>query len=124
MLAHGVRLVKDVTRLAALRMACGSAKRQGGANGSDLPLRSLGQGAILTIFVPLMRLSELPVERAATVRVIHDSAISLKLLECGIVPGSAIVVLHKAPFNGPIYIQVDGQAMAIRTAEAKGITVH
>jgi ferrous iron transport protein A len=50
---------------------------------------------------------------------INDS-LPAKFYELGFAPGSAITIKHKAPFNGPICINIkhDDSLIAIRKSEA------
>lgn len=47
-----------------------------------------------------------------------DDALPIKLLELGCLPGNEIELLHVAPFNDPIYIDVNGCHIAIRRETA------
>jgi ferrous iron transport protein A len=47
-----------------------------------------------------------------------DDALPIKLLELGCLPGNEIELLHIAPFNDPIYINVNGCHIAIRRETA------
>ena len=44
-----------------------------------------------------------------------------RLIEIGITEGETIKLLHKAPFNGPICIELQRQRIALRLDEAKRI---
>ncbi len=46
---------------------------------------------------------------------------TLKLLEMGCLPGSEVKLKFAAPFNGPLYISVSGNEMAIRRDIAENI---
>jgi len=52
-----------------------------------------------------------------------ESDFDSKLMEYGIIPGAELVVLNKAPFNGPIYVSIGSQKIAIRKDEASFITL-
>ena len=50
-------------------------------------------------------------------------AIRQRLLDMGIVKGSAVVVERYAPLRDPLHIKVKGYSLALRVAEAKMIRV-
>ncbi len=52
-----------------------------------------------------------------------DTHLGLRLQELGIVPGTSLKILNKAPFKGLISIQVRHSSIAIRYDLAQGITV-
>lgn len=52
------------------------------------------------------------------IREFSDDALPIKLLELGCLPGNEIELLHIAPFNDPIYVNVNGCHLAIRRETA------
>ncbi|GAB4260153.1 MAG: hypothetical protein Kow0027_27630 [Saprospiraceae bacterium] len=50
-----------------------------------------------------------------------DELIAGRLLSMGVLPGSAVQVIRRAPFSGGVYIKVDGTNMVMRCSEAKRI---
>ena len=52
-----------------------------------------------------------------------EHVIPLKLLEMGCLPGTMVELVQKAPFNDPLYINVNGSHMAIRRDIAEKIKV-
>jgi ferrous iron transport protein A len=46
-----------------------------------------------------------------------DEKVSSKLLSMGILPGSVIEVVRKAPFGGTFYVKVNGYNFALRSNE-------
>lgn len=52
-----------------------------------------------------------------------EHVIPLKLLEMGCLPGTMVELVQKAPFNDPLYINVNGSHMAIRKDIAEKIKV-
>ena len=49
--------------------------------------------------------------------IITDSSsddIPLKLLEMGCLPGNAVELIQTAPFNDPLYLNINGSHVAIR----------
>jgi ferrous iron transport protein A len=58
--------------------------------------------------------------------VIIDSSsayIPLKLLEMGCLPGNEVQLLYLAPFQGPLYLNINGSHLAIRKDTAKLILI-
>lgn len=51
-------------------------------------------------------------------------AMPLKLLEMGCLPGNVVELLQVAPFGDPMYLDVNGSRLAIRTETARNITVE
>ena len=58
------------------------------------------------------------------VRNILESSLKVKLLEMGLVVGKKIEVLYRAPFGGPIAVDVEGYVLSLRKDEAQMIEVE
>ncbi len=71
-----------------------------------------------------LRLSDFKKRQKGVVKHIVENHISTKLVEFGILPGVQFLVLNKAPFNGPIFIQIDNNRIALRRKEAAFIIVE
>lgn len=56
--------------------------------------------------------------QSATIRSFSDEATACKLMSMGILPGSSIKMIRKAPFGGAFYVKADNQQFAIRNSEA------
>ena len=56
--------------------------------------------------------------QTAIVHSFSDDETACKLMSMGILPGSMVKMIRKAPFGGAIYIQADNQQFAIRNYEA------
>ena len=62
----------------------------------------------------------------ATVRIVSlesSDTVTLRLMEMGMVPGSAVRVVKFAPLGDPIQICVRNYHLALRRNEARAITV-
>ena len=71
------------------------------------------------------RLSLLPIGATAVVaRVSGARNIVRRLLEMGLVPGTAVTVHRQAPLGDPIELRVRNYALSIRRADAHGIEVE
>ncbi|MDT0554261.1 MAG: ferrous iron transport protein A [Bacteroidetes bacterium MedPE-SWsnd-G1] len=51
-------------------------------------------------------------------------AIPLKLVEMGCLPGSVVELVQFAPFNDPLYINIDGSYVSIRKETAVQISIQ
>ena len=70
-------------------------------------------------------LAEIPRGRSATVReVAGPRAFRRRLLEMGLVPGTAVRVVTVAPFGDPLRIEIRGGEWSMRRAEAAQISVE
>jgi len=56
--------------------------------------------------------------QTAKIRSFSDEATACKLMSMGILPGSTVKMVRKAPFGGAVYIKSDNQQFAIRNSEA------
>ena len=54
---------------------------------------------------------------------IKESALKPKLLEMGIYSGKHVEVLFRAPFGGPIAVNIEGYVLSMRLDEANLIEV-
>ena len=71
-----------------------------------------------------MKLSDLPMKHVAEITSIEgDSEKLQRLTELGLRSGKNIQVVQKAPFGGPIVIQVEQSLIALRSEEAVCITL-
>ncbi|MBN8576448.1 MAG: ferrous iron transport protein A [Cyclobacteriaceae bacterium] len=52
-----------------------------------------------------------------------DDALSVKLMEMGLLPGTVVRFNFSAPFGDPICITVSGYDLSLRIAEAATITI-
>jgi len=59
----------------------------------------------------------------AIIRKLKNSSFKVKMMEMGLVEGKLLRVLFRAPFGGPIAIDVDGYTLSLRKDEAELITV-
>ena len=72
-----------------------------------------------------MRLSKLRKGQAATVLAIKDECTSCeRLAALGLLPGVRLLIIHVAPLGDPITIQMAGQEISVRRAEADHLEVE
>ena len=71
-----------------------------------------------------LTLTHLPAAREARVTAVNGSRrIARRLMEMGVVPGTAVRVVKAAPFDDPIEIKVRGYSLAVRRSEAEAVEV-
>lgn len=69
-----------------------------------------------------MCLSELPVGGKGVIAAVGGArVVRRRLMELGLVPGTAVAVLNVAPLGDPLELQVRGSKLSIRHAEAAAI---
>ncbi|MEZ4958112.1 MAG: FeoA family protein [Saprospiraceae bacterium] len=66
-------------------------------------------------------LSKLKVGNQGKIAYFMDDAIAGKLTTMGVLPGSVVNVIRKAPFKGGIYLKIDGGNIVLRDREAAAI---
>ncbi len=71
-----------------------------------------------------MLLHELKVGDQANIIRIADDVFRTKLLEMGIMPGTLVTLVLKAPFNGPIAFSYENTMLSIRKEDANNIFVE
>lgn len=72
-----------------------------------------------------MTAAELKVgDRAKVEQVDGTDAISCRLLEMGLVPGTELVLLGMAPMGDPLEFQVRGYRLSLRRSEAARVRIH
>lgn len=73
-----------------------------------------------------LSLDLLKVGEKATIRHLNSSELPSKFHEMGLLPGAVVEVKHKAPFHGPIGLEIvhSNLLIAIRKTEAAHISVE
>lgn len=70
-------------------------------------------------------LGELPMGASATVRKVGgDPLTRRRLLELGLLPGTAVEVVRRAPLGDPIELNLRGYRLSIRGTDARAIAVE
>jgi Fe2+ transport system protein FeoA len=65
-----------------------------------------------------------PGRTAVIVDVRGDDALQVRLLEMGLVPGTPITVVKRAPFGDPLELRVRGYHLSLRRAEARRVELR
>ncbi|NJK88733.1 MAG: ferrous iron transport protein A [Myxococcales bacterium] len=74
---------------------------------------------------PSVTLDQVAVGTSAVVRrVAQTTGLTLRLMEMGLVTGASIAVRKKAPFGGPIELDVGGYRLSIRCRDARQFEVE
>jgi ferrous iron transport protein A len=71
-----------------------------------------------------MLLNELKVGDQAKIIRIGDDVFRTKLLEMGIMPGTLVTLMLRAPFNGPLAFSYENTLLSIRNEDAHNILVE
>lgn len=70
-----------------------------------------------------MTLADLNKGEKALIEDLITDSVPLKLIEMGCLPGNAIELVQLAPFNDPMYLNVNGSHLAIRRETAHNIYI-
>lgn len=66
-------------------------------------------------------ITELQIGSTAIIGEFSNGYVACKLMAMGLLPGSAISLMHKAPFGGAYYIKAKNHYVALRSNEAKNV---
>lgn len=69
-------------------------------------------------------LLDLETGQQAKIKLLSDKELQLKLMDMGCLPGSDISVAFKAPYDGPICVEVCGSKLALRRNEAASVIIE
>lgn len=72
----------------------------------------------------LLRLSVLPLGRRAKIAAVSEGPLCRRLLDMGLVPGTVVQAVRRAPFGDPIAFLVRGYCLALRREEAATIFIE
>jgi Fe2+ transport system protein FeoA len=74
---------------------------------------------------PTRRLSDVPVGGSAVVRAMTgERFVTRRLMEMGLIPGTEVRVLRRAPMGDPIELRLRRYSLSIRRADAATIEVE
>lgn len=68
-------------------------------------------------------IADLMIGQSAVIKKLINNALELKLMDMGCLPGSEVKVCFKAPYGGPICIEVCDCKLALRREEAKSLLI-
>lgn len=66
-------------------------------------------------------ITQLKVGENAIVREFSNGFVACKLMAMGLLPGSSILLVRKAPFGGAYYIRAKNHYIALRVHEAENV---
>lgn len=72
----------------------------------------------------MTRLSQLPEGACATVTALPPCGVSGRLLDLGMIPGTSVRCVRRAPSGSPIAYEIRGAVVALRRADAAKISVR
>lgn len=72
----------------------------------------------------MLTLDLLQLNKAMTVKSLSPNGVTSKLVDMGIYPGKTVEIVFKAPFGGPIAIDLDGYTLSLRKDEASLVEVE
>ncbi len=70
------------------------------------------------------RLISLPQGIKGVIKTFSDESAGSKLVSVGILPGSLVELVRRAPLGGGWYVKIDGQTFALRLEEATCIVIE
>jgi ferrous iron transport protein A len=74
---------------------------------------------------PTMTLAQLTIGRTAKVRALAGTdSISARLLEMGLIPGTTITLIGKAPLGDPLEFELRGYRLSLRKSEAQRVAIE
>ena len=71
-----------------------------------------------------MTIAELKKGQKAMITTVAIDNIPLKLLEMGCLPGNSVELIQTAPFECPMYLDINGSHLAIRKETAQHIKIE
>lgn len=78
----------------------------------------------VTINTDVKTLSQLPIGETAVISAVHgDRHLRRRLLELGLLPGTEVRLVRRAPFGDAIEVRLRGYSLSIRESEAAGVRI-
>jgi len=72
----------------------------------------------------MMTLDSLELNQPKTIARLVDNGLTPKLMDMGMYPGKNVEIVFKAPFGGPIAVDLDGYTLSLRKEEALLVEVE
>lgn len=72
----------------------------------------------------MLTLDTLKLNESVRIKSLTENSLTSKLTEMGMYPGKQVQVVFKAPFGGPIAIDVEGYTLSLRKDEASLVEVE
>ena len=75
--------------------------------------------------MPDMTLADLKFGQTATISALTGTdSITARILEMGLIPGTTITLVGKAPLGDPLEFELRGYRLSLRKSEAQRVTIH
>jgi ferrous iron transport protein A len=72
----------------------------------------------------MLTIADLQKGQNAIIKSFPVESVPLKLLEMGCLPGNEVELVQQAPFNDPLYLNINGSHLAIRKETAEKIEIQ
>lgn len=72
----------------------------------------------------MLTIASLKIGQKATIKEFSIEVVPLKLLEMGCLPGNEVALVQTAPFQDPLYLNINGSHLAIRKETALQIEIE
>ncbi len=72
----------------------------------------------------MLTIASLKKGQRAIIKEFSVDVVPLKLLEMGCLPGNEVLLVQTAPYQDPLYLNVNGSHLAIRKATAAQIEIE
>ncbi|MCW5518241.1 ferrous iron transport protein A [Aureitalea sp. L0-47] len=72
----------------------------------------------------MLTIADLQKGQNAIIKSFPLESVPLKLLEMGCLPGNEVELVQQAPFNDPLYLNINGSHLAIRKETAEKIEIQ
>lgn len=72
----------------------------------------------------MLTLDTLKLNQIVKIKGLSECGLTSKLMDMGMYPGKSVQVVFKAPFGGPIAVDMDGYTLSLRKDEASLVEVE
>lgn len=72
----------------------------------------------------MLTLDSLKLNQIVKIKSLTQNGLTTKLMDMGMYPGKSVQIVFKAPFGGPIAVDIDGYTLSLRKDEASLVVVE
>jgi len=72
----------------------------------------------------MLTLDSLKLNQIVKIKGLTQNGLTSKLMDMGMYPGKSVQIVFKAPFGGPIAVDMDGYTLSLRKDEASLVEVE
>ncbi|MEQ8581895.1 MAG: FeoA family protein [Marinoscillum sp.] len=72
----------------------------------------------------MLTLDTLKTNQSVTIKALTQNGLTSKLMDMGMYPGKSVQIVFRAPFGGPIAVDLDGYTLSLRIDEASLVEVE